>query len=86
MNPNGNVAPAGTVVGDGCSTFSLDRVSTDMWYVGAWKGAYGCAQGVTGLTLTIEPEVDGVVSATYEFYAVPENPGVPNGSFRMNGP
>jgi hypothetical protein len=75
----------GTVVGDGCSTFSLDRVSTDMWYVGAWKGAYGCAQGVTGLTLTIEPAVDGVVSATYEFYAAPENPGVPNGSFRMTG-
>lgn len=75
----------GTVVGDGCSTFSLDRVSTDMWYVGAWQGAYGCAQGVTGLTLTIEPPVDGVVSATYEFYAAPENPGVPSGSFRMTG-
>lgn len=75
----------GTVVGSGCSTFSLDRVSTDMWYVGAWKGAYGCAQGVTGLTLTIEPPVDGVVSATYEFYAVAENPGVPSGSFRMTG-
>ena len=75
----------GTVVGDGCSTFSLDRVSTDMWYVGAWKGAYGCAQGVTGLTLTIEPAADGQVSATYEFYAAPENPGVPSGSFRMTG-
>jgi hypothetical protein len=75
----------GTVVGDGCSTFSLDRVSTDMWYVGAWKGAYGCAQGVTGLTLTIEPAVDDQISATYEFYAVPENPDVPTGSFRMTG-
>jgi hypothetical protein len=75
----------GTVVGTGCTTFSLDRVSTDMWFVGAWKGAYGCAQGVTGLTLTIEPPADGVVSATYEFYAVPENPGVPTGSFRMTG-
>jgi len=75
----------GTVVGDGCTTFSLGRVSTDMWYVGAWKGAYGCAQGVTGLTLTIEPAADDVVSATYEFYAAPENPGVPNGSFRMTG-
>jgi len=75
----------GTVVGDGCSTFSLDRVSTDMWYVGAWKGAYGCAQGVTGLTLTIEPEVDDQIAATYEFYAVPENPDVPTGSFRMTG-
>jgi hypothetical protein len=75
----------GTVVGDGCSTFSLDRVSTDMWYVGAWKGAYGCAQGVTGLTLTIAAEGEGQVSATYEFYAAPENPGVPSGSFRMTG-
>jgi hypothetical protein len=75
----------GTVVGDGCTTFSLDRVSTDMWYVGAWKGAYGCAQGVTGLTLTIDAAGDGQVGATYEFYAVPENPGVPSGSFRMTG-
>ncbi len=75
----------GTVVGDGCSTFSLDRVSTDMWFVGSWEGAYGCAQGVTGLTLTIDTEVDGQVSAIYKFYAVPENPGVPDGSFRMTG-
>jgi hypothetical protein len=75
----------GTVVGDGCSTFSLDRVSTDMWYVGAWKGAYGCAQGVTGLTLTIDDTVDDQVSATYKFYAAPENPDVPAGSFRMTG-
>jgi hypothetical protein len=75
----------GTVVGEGCSTFSVDRVSTDMWYVGAWKGAYGCAQGVTGLTLTIEHAADGQVAATYEFYAAPENPGVPSGSFRMTG-
>jgi hypothetical protein len=56
-----------------------------MWYVGAWKGAYGCAQGVTGLTLTIEDAADGQVSATYEFYAAPENPDVPDGSFRMTG-
>jgi hypothetical protein len=75
----------GTVVGDGCSAFSLERVSTELWFVGAWEGAYGCAQGVTGLTLTVEAPVDGQVSAIYKFYAAPENPGVPDGSFRMTG-
>jgi hypothetical protein len=76
---------AGAVIGDGCATFEVERVSTDPWYVGQWKGAYGCNQGLTGLTLTIEGQDPSQVTATYEFYAVPENPGVPNGSFRMTG-
>lgn len=75
----------GTVVGEGCSTFAVDRVSTDPWYVGSWSGKYGCSQGMTGLTLTTEDSGDGNVQATYAFYAVPENPGVPSGSFRMEG-
>jgi hypothetical protein len=75
----------GTVVGDGCTTFSVERTSTDPWYVGAWQGKYGCTQGLTGLTLTIESTGPGQVGATYEFYEVPENPGVPSGSFRMAG-
>jgi len=75
----------GTVVGDGCTTFQVERTSADPWYVGEWKGAYGCNQGVTGLTLTIEGQDPAHVTATYEFYAVNENPDVPSGSFRMTG-
>ncbi len=75
----------GTVVGAGCTDFHVERTSADPWYVGTWRGAYGCNQGVTGLTLTIEGQDPGHVSATYEFYAVPDNPGVPDGSFRMTG-
>jgi hypothetical protein len=75
----------GTVVGEGCTTFQVERTSSDPWYVGEWKGAYGCNQGVTGLTLTIEGQDPAHVTATYEFYAVRENPGVPSGSFRMTG-
>lgn len=76
---------SGTVEGSGCTSFSVRRVSTDPWYAGTWQGAYGCNQGVTGLTLTIEASVAGELSAIYEFYAVPENPGVPSGSYRMTG-
>lgn len=76
---------AGTVVGGGCTMFSVERTSTDPWYVGTWKGGYGCNQGLTGLTLTVEDEGDGQVSATFEFYAHPDNPGVPSGSFSMTG-
>jgi hypothetical protein len=76
---------AGTVVGEGCTTFEVERTSSDPWYVGQWKGAYGCNQGVTGLTLTVEGQDPAQVAATYEFYAVNENPGVPSGSYRMTG-
>ncbi|MGH9210702.1 MAG: hypothetical protein ACRD2C_08465 [Acidimicrobiales bacterium] len=75
----------GTIVGDGCSGFSLDRTSTEPWYVGAFSGTYACTQGVTGIDLTLEDLGDRVVGATYDFYAVAENPGVPSGSYRMEG-
>jgi hypothetical protein len=51
---------------------------------GTWRGAYTCAQGVTGLTLTLETGPEGV-TALFDFYAVPENPQVPSGRFKMAG-
>jgi hypothetical protein len=51
---------------------------------GVWRGAYACAQGVTGLTLTIEASPYGL-TALFDFYAVPENPQVPTGRFKMVG-
>jgi hypothetical protein len=78
-------ALTGTVVGEGCTTFDVERVSTDPWYVGEWRGAYGCNQGVTGLTLTVDQSDAGDITAVFEFYAVPDNPGVPRGSFNMEG-
>ena len=87
----------GVADSEGCTTFSLDRTSTEPWYVGEWKGGYDCGQGMTGLTLTIAAagasgEGDGAgasggssVEATFAFYEVPENPGVPSGSYRLEG-
>jgi hypothetical protein len=51
---------------------------------GTWRGSYMCAQGLTGLTLTIEPGANGL-TAVFEFYPVAENPLVPTGRFRMEG-
>ena len=50
-----------------------------------WQGRYVCAQGVTGLTLSVRPVGPDRVSATFTFYALPENPRVPTGSYTMTG-
>ena len=52
-----------------------------------WEGAYDCAQGRTGLSLTLDEEArsPGSIAALFNFYAVPDNPGVPTGCFEMSG-
>ncbi len=47
-------------------------------YDGVWTGTYTCAQGDTGLRLSI----DGI-DAVFAFFAVPSNPRVPDGKFAM---
>lgn len=57
---------------------------------GEWTGSYVCGQGRTGLTLTLK-RVDRKdpksvsVEGTFKFYPVPENPGVPAGSYQVKG-
>jgi eukaryotic-like serine/threonine-protein kinase len=46
---------------------------------GVWHGRYECIQGPTGLTLTIDGIGEDADDVTLEFYAVPDNPGVPPG-------
>ena len=75
----------GTVVGERCSDLSLEQTATTPWYEGTWTGGYDCGQGLTGLTLTIDDVGDNKVEAVFEFYEVPENPGVPSGSYRLEG-
>jgi hypothetical protein len=50
-----------------------------------WQGDYDCAQGVTGLTLTLEVSAAGQAQALFEFHSVPANPTVPTGCFQMSG-
>ncbi len=52
---------------------------------GEWIGTYHCAQGKTGMTLTMSEDDGGVVTATFDFYADASNPDVPSGSFAMKG-
>jgi hypothetical protein len=58
--------------------------SADDW-IGIWRGSYVCAQGVTGLFLTVKRLETGDVAAVFRFFAVPENPAVPSGEFDMAG-
>jgi hypothetical protein len=50
-----------------------------------WEGRYLCPQGVTGLTLELSGGGGAEVAAVFHFYAVPENPGVPTGSYTLRG-
>lgn len=79
---------AGTVETEGCTTFSVERQSADPWFVAEWEGAYDCGQGLTGLSMAVEAVEGGepgAVTATFDFFEVPQNPGVPSGSYLMEG-
>jgi hypothetical protein len=52
---------------------------------GDWRGDYICAQGATGLTLTVLPGLGERVDAIFRFSALPSNPSVPDGCFEMTG-
>lgn len=51
---------------------------------GRWQGTYYCAQGLTGVTLTIRGD-DKNAEALFHFYPVPQNPTVPTGCYTMMG-
>jgi outer membrane protein OmpA-like peptidoglycan-associated protein len=53
--------------------------------LGQWVGIYTCAQGLTGLTLTIAEATPTSARALFHFYADPRNPRVPTGCFMMDG-
>ena len=53
--------------------------------MGSWRGTYTCPQGVTGLTLDIDPASSGRVTAVFAFSAASTNPIVPKGCFKMSG-
>lgn len=53
--------------------------------LGEWVGTYICAQGLTGLTLTIAEATPTSAKAMFHFYADPRNPRVPTGCFTMDG-
>src|SRR5580700_31381 len=58
--------------------------SPDDWS-GTWRGVYDCAQGITGLDLTITPLGPRSVTAVFSFHAIPQNPQLPSGEFVMTG-
>ena len=50
-----------------------------------WNGRYECAQGITGLSLTLDLQVGGIATAVFDFGPVPENPSIPSGRYLMTG-
>ncbi len=52
---------------------------------GTWTGTYFCPQGWTGLRLVLKAASNGALAATFDFYPIDGNPGVPSGSFTLTG-
>ncbi|WP_152012190.1 MULTISPECIES: hypothetical protein [unclassified Bosea (in: a-proteobacteria)] len=52
---------------------------------GNWQGTYTCAQGKTGLTLTIDRQEGSTFSGVFQFYPLRENITVPEGCFTVSG-
>lgn len=53
---------------------------------GEWNGYYTCAQGKTGLTLSITHDLaDDALESIFSFFPHADNPEVPNGRFEMFG-
>jgi hypothetical protein len=65
------------------ATPNLDQLADTL--SGTWKGEYRCAQGLTGLDLVIWVKDETTLLATFNFYPVSSNPGVPRGSYAMKG-
>jgi hypothetical protein len=51
---------------------------------GTWTGSYSCSQGITGLRLVIRVH-GSALAATFSFYALKRNPGVPSGEYTLTG-
>ena len=67
------------------ATMAGGAAAQDSPLTGYWRGTYDCAQGLTGLNLTVRQFFGDSVEAVFHFYAVPQNPGVPTGCFKMSG-
>jgi hypothetical protein len=52
---------------------------------GVFKGRYTCSAGLAGLTVTITSDGRGRLRALLRFYDLPQNPGVPSGTYRLTG-
>jgi hypothetical protein len=54
-----------------------------------WRGTYTCAQGVTALQLSLDRtcpnDAECRFAGVFRFGGVPENPGVPDGAYRITG-
>ena len=53
--------------------------------IGEWRGSYVCAQGPTGLTLTIDKEEGARFSGYFHFYPLKQNPVAREGCYRVEG-
>jgi len=58
---------------------------TSVALLGNWQGTYICAQGKTGLTLTIDRQDGSTFSGVFQFYPLRENITVPEGCFTVSG-
>lgn len=78
-------APASSAPGPATSAAPTAGTSPLPSFAGSWVGSYSCAQGPTGLKLTIQAAGANAETAVFQFYPLPNYPAAASGSFAMTG-
>ena len=73
------------VIAGAAMAASFARAEDAAALAGEWRGSYSCAQGRTGLVLTIGPAEGLGFTGEFYFYPLDRNPGVPDGRFAIEG-
>jgi|GEM_PF-2208590 len=85
-DPSSPVATAPTTATESVPAPTLTTQTSREALLGTWTGVYDCAQGETGLRLTIERGPGPAdIRAVFAFSPTEDNPDVPRGSFSMTG-
>jgi Protein of unknown function (DUF3592) len=80
--PSGPATSGQDFVASSASTTSAQPAEAD---ARTWRGFYSCAQGDTGLEVTLRRLGQGRLEGTLSFFPLPANPGVPRGCYRVTG-
>ena len=54
-------------------------------YAGAWAGSYIAMQGVTNVVVSVVPDSDSTFTGRFIFFAHPDYPDTPTGSYTISG-
>jgi hypothetical protein len=85
-SPSTPSTPASTASAESTASSASPTATVDTSAIaGHWLGTYTCAQGATGLSLDVIPRSATELTAIFHFRKIPQNPDVPEGSYKLSG-